>query len=131
MLFMQRLLFLSVLSIIMCVACSKKITNSPFIGNWSGGYFADNTYFGTWSIIIDNNGGITGKIISAPALQSYEFGVIGSVNSNGLISFTASISPTIEWKFEGTLNGNVANGAWIATSIPGNPPNKIWNGDKQ
>ncbi len=128
---MKKLLLLSVLTIILGTACSKKITNSSYTGSWSGGYSADNTNFGTWDILIDNNGNITGKIISAPAFQSYEFYVFGKVNASGSISFTASISSTIQWKFEGMLNGTVANGSWIADSVPGNPPNKIWMGNKQ
>ena len=48
-----------------------------------------------------------------------------------LISFTADITPAIKWKFIGTLNATVAEGTWIAESIPGNPPNKKWSGNKK
>lgn len=115
----------------LCVGCSTKTMDLSFTGKWTGGYYADNINYGTWNITIDNKGSITGKLISAPAFQSYEFIVIGAVQPDGSISFTAFISPTIQWKFEGLLKGSVANGTWIAESIPGNPPNKIWKGDKQ
>ena len=128
---MKRLLFLLVVTFILCISCTGKITTLPFSGNWTGGYFADIINFGTWNITIGNNGSITGKIISAPGLPPSDFNVIGNVNSSGSITFTASISITIQWRFEGTLNNTVANGVWVADSIPGNPPNKVWNGNKQ
>ena len=128
---MKRLLLLLVVTLITCVSCSKKITTVPFSGNWTGGYFANNIYLGTWNITIDNNGSITGKIISASGLPPSEFYVVGNVNSTGSITFKASISSTINLRFEGTLNNTVANGIWVSDSIPGNPPNKVWNGNKQ
>jgi len=128
---MKRLLLLLLITLITCVSCSKKITSVPYSGNWAGTYSADNINFGSWNITIDNNGIISGKIISAPGFPLSEFYVIGNVNSSGSITFTATISSTIQWRFEGTLNNTIANGIWVANSIPGNPPNKIWNGNKQ
>lgn len=74
---MKNLLLLSVLSIVFCISCSKKITNSPFTGSWNGGYYANNFYFGTWNIVIDNSGQITGKVISASGFSSMNFMWLG------------------------------------------------------
>ncbi len=128
---MKKLFSLLVLIALLGLACSKKGTNSSYRGTWTGQYFADNIYYGTWNIIIDDHGGVTGKIVSAPVFQSYEFFVVGTVSTSGSIQFIASISPTIEWKFQGSLNGSLANGTWEAESIPGNPPNKVWSGNRQ
>jgi len=128
---MKGALLLLLVTLITCLSCSKKVTSIPYSGNWTGSYYAAGFSYGTWTITIDDNGGITGKIISAPGFPPFETYVIGNVNSSGSISFTATISSTIQWVFEGTLVNTVANGTWIANSLPGNPPNKIWDGTKQ
>ena len=87
-------------------------TNSPYAGHWSGTWQSNsNSGTGTIDIQIDNSGNITGTKTVAGASSSPNNIFIGSINSNGAVSF------------DYTINGNSFNdsGVWgfIGSNLDG------------
>ena len=115
---MKKLLLILLCLTMIFSSCKKEdeeITNSPFVGYWSGYYFQDNTQIGAWNANISFSGEING---SAYLNGDVEFvDLIGTVTNSGV--FNAAIGTgTYGVDFDGQLNGNYGSGQW-SSSIDG------------
>lgn len=93
-------------------------------GTWNGTYSGD-VDNGTWSVQIDEMGGISGTATST--VMSMDFGLTGTVNSEGEF-FATTGSATTGTTFTGELTATNGQGTWenIQSGQSG-----TWSGTKQ
>lgn len=128
----------SVILLITMLSCSNSDnetsnSNSPYAGTWTGTYTGtggtnntgDN---GTCTVMVSNNGTVTGTATSVPYSETYQ--LTGSVNASGVLAVAFGTSSA-----GGVFNGNMstngtASGTWT-NNIPTPPFTGTWNATKQ
>lgn len=105
-------------------SCSETATTNVFNGLWSGTYDGEDE--GTWSVIIDEDGNVSGNAFSTILSQSQQ--VSGTVNDDG--DFTATVGNTSQGStFSGQLNeDNTASGTWTNSAFS---TDGTWMGSRQ
>lgn len=126
---------ITILFSILLFSCSSSDDSSiaDFQGTWSGQYIGtggtdNNGDNGTFSVIIDENGNVTGSATSIVFSATYQ--LTGTVNSSGTLSVSFGTSSN-----GGTFTGNLqrngtASGTWF-NNIPTPQFTGTWNGTKQ
>lgn len=118
----------SLLICIMLFACKKSDNsnnNSNFAGTWKGSYSGSEK--GTWIMIIDNGGKVTGYITREYGGAAAE--ATGFVTQNGDISMAVGASD-IGATFKGKLVNGSGSGTWENPSYRSDW-NGTWTGIKQ
>jgi len=112
-----------------CFSCSssddgdtQSSVNSEIEGAWEGTF--SGTDKGTWSMVVDASGKITGTAVSN---QFGSLAISGAVVGNGSLTATAGGASSGS-TFEGTFKDGKGNGKWVNVS---QSLNGSWTGAKK
>ena len=86
---------------------------SIYEGVWTGSYTGSEDA-GTWEMIVDSKGNITGSIISE--VLSYDYEIIGNVENTGELYMSCGTTSSGA-TFTGYMFGDVTNGTWENPSV--------------
>ncbi|MEO6610563.1 MAG: hypothetical protein ABIT05_00465 [Chitinophagaceae bacterium] len=100
---------------------------NPFAGHWKGTYTGANDQ-GTWDIVLDKDGFVTGNTVSTTFAQTNT--ASGVVSEQGQVSLLITIGTVIAGaSFNGNMTGHSASGTWTNNTFT--PPyTGTWTGSK-
>jgi len=120
--------WLAIACLLFAVSCSKdnESGTSPFVGKWSGSY--EGSDWGTWWVVIDEDGEIYGVANSSALTISIE--LKGSISDDG--SFLATIGSAVNGgEFTGTMSADgSASGTW-KNNLRTPPLTGTWSGSRE
>lgn len=94
--------------------CQKNEHRNQFAGHWAGTYTGTSDA-GTWDFTVDQDGYLTGNVVSVTFGQTSS--PSGFVSESGQATVLVTIGTTIAGaSFTGNMSGNSVSGNWINTT---------------